>query len=314
MKILVTGGAGFIGSHTCQSFLEKGHEVLCVDNLNQYYDVELKKRNLSTLNHYDSFEFIEEDIRNTETIPELVEKVDVINHQAAQPGVRISVENPQKSHSINTTGTLNLLESARKHEIEHFLFASSSSIYGENPDLPFSEESEKVPVSPYGTAKLAAENYVRLYGEIYGLPTVSLRYFTVYGPRMRPDLAISIFTKNALNGQKIEIFGDGKQTRDFTYISDVIEAQKLCLENKIDEGKAYNIGSGERIKINKLAEKIVEKTDSKSKIVHKEPRKGDAKHTWADTSKAKEELGWSPSHTLEEGLEKFIKWYREERN
>ncbi|KXA97111.1 UDP-glucose 4-epimerase [candidate division MSBL1 archaeon SCGC-AAA259I09] len=313
MRVLVTGGAGFIGSHTCESLLEKGHEVVCLDNLDPYYDVSIKKRNLDLLESHDRFEFVEGDVRNAELVSKLVRGVDAVNHQAAQAGVRISVENPMKPHSVNTEGTLNLLEAARENNVKHFLFSSSSSVYGGAPNLPFEENAVKIPVSPYGVSKLAAENYVRIYNELHELPTVSLRYFTVYGPRMRPDLAISIFTERALKGKEIEIFGDGKQTRDFTYINDIVRAQNECLEKGMGDGKAYNVGSGERVTVNELAEKIIEQVDSGSGLKHTDPRKGDARHTWADTSKAEEKLGWKPRYGLEEGLEKFIDWYREER-
>lgn len=313
MKVLVTGGAGFIGSHTCKSLLESGHEVICLDNLDPYYDPKVKRNNLDILNEYESFEFVEGDIRDLNTVEKLVENSDAINHQAAQAGVRISVENSLKPHEVNAGGTLNLLEAARKYGVDHFLFASSSSVYGRTPEIPFEEEARKIPVSPYGVSKLAAENYVRTYNEMHGIPTVSLRYFTVYGPRMRPDLAISIFTDRALKDEKIEIFGDGKQTRDFTYIEDIVEAQNMCLESGIGNGEAYNIGSGERITVNELAENIIDLTNSKSDIVHTDPRKGDARHTWADTSKAENELNWKPNYNLEKGLQEFVDWYREEK-
>jgi len=308
MEILVTGGAGFIGSHSCQSLLEKEHEVTCLDNLDNYYDIQLKKNNLEILRQYDDFKFIKGDVRDQELVKELVEGKDAVNHQAAQAGVRISVENPYKPNSTNVKGTLNLLEAARELEVDHFLFASSSSVYGRSP-VPYKENNLKLPVSPYGVSKLAAENYVRVYNEIHGLNTVSLRYFTVYGPRMRPDLAISIFTKRTLNNETIEIFGDGEQTRDFTYIDDIVRAQEKCLEDRATG--EYNIGSGERITINELAEKIKEITNSSSSIKHTEKRKGDARHTWADISKSKEQLGWEPKYSLEEGLRKTINYFKE---
>ncbi len=190
------------------------------------------------------------------------------------------------------------------------MFASSSSVYGRSPDLPFKEGSRKIPVSPYGVSKLAAENYVRVYSEIYGIPTVSLRYFTVYGPRMRPDLAISIFTRRALKGEKIKVFGDGEQTRDFTYIEDIVDAQNLCLERKVSDGEAYNIGSGESISVNELVDRIRNLTESDCEVVHTQQREGDARHTWADVSNAEKELGWEPVYDLGRGLEEFIEWFR----
>jgi len=179
--------------------------------------------------------------------------------------------------------------------------------------LPFVEDMQKVPVSPYGVSKLAAENYVRVFSEVYGLDTVSLRYFTVYGPRMRPDLAISIFTERALNNEDIEIFGDGEQTRDFTHVEDIVRAQNICFEKRVGGGECFNIGSGERITVNELAKKIIKITGSDSKIFHTNAREGDARHTWADVSKAEEKLGWNPKYSLQEGLENFINWIKNSR-
>jgi len=190
-------------------------------------------------------------------------------------------------------------------DVKKFINASSSSVYGKIVYLPLDEEHPTSPISPYGASKLAAEHYCRIIREIYGLKTVSLRLFTVYGPRMRPDLAISIFTRRALRGEPIEIFGDGNYTRDFTYISDVIEAYILAMNKG---GGVYNIGGGRRITVNELATKIIEITGSKSKIVYTTPKKGDVEHTWANTEKAKRELGWYPKVDINEGLRMFISW------
>lgn len=307
MKYLVTGGAGFIGSHIVGRLLEGNKEVVCLDNFDPYYDPELKHENIKPFLENENFELIRGDVRDKELVEEVIKEVDYIIHEAAQAGVRVSVENPLKPHEVNTTGTLNILKTSLNSNVKKIVFASSSSVYGKAIQLPFKEDSPKLPVSPYGVSKLAAEQYCMVFSNVYGIKTVSLRYFTVYGPRMRPDLAITIFTKKALKNEPIEIFGSGNRTRDFTYISDTTKATFVALKKGSGE---YNIGSGKRISITELAEKIIEITGSKSKIVHTEARKGDAKHTWADISKAKKELEWKPDVGLNDGLRKYVEWFK----
>jgi UDP-glucose 4-epimerase len=234
-----------------------------------------------------------------------MEGVDYVFHQAAQAGVRVSIKDPFKSHEVNTTGTLNILSAAVASEVKKVINASSSSVYGIVQYLPFNESHPTKPVSPYGASKLVAEHYCRIYSEIHELNTVSLRYFTVYGPRMRPDLAINIFTKAALNNLPITIFGDGTKTRDFTYIDDIVNANFLAMK----KGKeSYNIGGGHRISILGLARKIIELCDSSSEIQFSNSVIGDAEHTFADISKAEREIGWKPEVKLEEGLKRYISW------
>jgi len=308
-RILVTGGAGFIGSHIIDRLLSKGHEVVALDNLDTYYDPELKKRNIALFQGNPKFEFINGSILDRPLLDRTLSTgVKYIYHEAAQAGVRASVENPFKPHEINGTGILHLLESAVRHDVKKFINASSSSVYGTVVYLPFDEKHPNIPVSPYGATKVLAEHYCRIYHEIYGLETISLRYFTVFGPRMRPDLAINIFTHRALKNEDIEIFGDGKKTRDFTYITNIVDANMTVM----DKGTgAYNIGSGERVSINELVEKIIRITDSSSKIIHSETVKGDAIHTWADISKAKKELEYEAKVPLDEGLKRYIDWVKE---
>lgn len=233
--------------------------------------------------------------------------VDYVFHEAAQPGVRFSVEDPLKTHEVNATGTLLLLKAALDSDLKKIICASSSSVYGKVKYLPFDEEHPTQPVSSYGVSKLMAEQYCRVFEELYGLRTVCLRYFTVYGPRMRPDLAINIFIRNACKDNPLRIFGKGEKTRDFTYIDDVVNANMLA----ISYGSGiYNIGRNQRTSIQELAEIIIRLTGSKSNITYDMDAEGDAQHTLADNAKAKRELGWKPMVSIEEGIAKYINWFR----
>ncbi|AKB86166.1 UDP-glucose 4-epimerase [Methanococcoides methylutens MM1] len=280
--------------------------VVCLDNFDSYYDPQVKRKNIETFMDNPNFELVEGNILDKQLLYDLFEDVDYVFHNAAQAGVRISVDNPSKSHSANATGTLNILETAVKAGVKKVINASSSSVYGKVSYLPFDENHPNLPVSPYGASKLIAEHYCRVFNELHDLDTISLRYFTVFGPRMRPDLAINIFTKKALNNETIEIFGDGSKTRDFTFIDNVVDANIRAMKNGIGE---YNIGGGERISIRELAEKIVSITDSESEIIYSDSMKGDAEHTWSDVSKASRDLGYSPKIGLEEGLKRYVQWY-----
>ncbi|KAF5423995.1 MAG: UDP-glucose 4-epimerase [Candidatus Methanocomedens sp.] len=307
MKYLVTGGAGFIGSHLCERLLEKG-EVVCLDNFDPYYSPQAKRKNIEPLIKHPDFELVEGNILDRELLSRLFADVDYVFHNAAQAGVRASVENPLKTHEVNATGTLNLLEAAADSGVRKVINASSSSVYGKVSYLPFDEDHPNVPVSPYGASKLVAEHYCRVFSELHGLETVSLRYFTVFGPRMRPDLAINIFTGKALNNEPIEVFGDGEKTRDFTFIDNIIDANLRVIERG---SGVYNIGGGERISINELAKRIVAIVGSESKIIYSDSVKGDAEHTWSDVSKARRDIGYEPGIGLDQGLERYVEWYIE---
>lgn len=302
---MVTGGAGFIGSHLCERLVEKG-EVICLDNFDPYYSPQAKRKNVEPLINHQNFELIEGSILDKELLSRLFADVDYVFHDAAQAGVRISVENPGKTHEVNATGTLNVLEVAAEWGVRKVINASSSSVYGKVSYLPFDEDHPNVPVSPYGASKLVAEHYCRVFSELHDLETVSLRYFTVFGPRMRPDLAINIFTGKALNNEPIEIFGDGEKTRDFTFIDNIVDANLRAMERG---SGVYNIGGGERVNINGLAERIVRIVGSESEIFYSESVKGDAEHTWSDVSKARRELEYEPEIGLDEGLERYVRWY-----
>ena len=310
MKVLVTGGAGFIGSHIVERLLRGGEEVVVVDNFDPYYDIRLKEKNVEMFKGNPNYTFVRGNILDRELMRPIIKEVDAVIHMAAQAGVRASIENPRKTFEVNAYGTFQLLELCMDSDVKKFINASSSSVYGKVKYLPIDEEHPKEPISPYGVSKLSAEHYCRVFYEVYGLKTVNLRYFTVYGPRMRPDLAISIFTRNALQNKPIEIFGDGSFTRDFTYIDDAVELTIKCLNSSNANGETFNVGSGKRITILDLAKKIIEINNSKSRIVFSDRKKGDMEHTQADISKAMKVLGYNPKYSLDEGLKVFSEWVR----
>jgi UDP-glucose 4-epimerase len=311
-KIVITGGAGFIGSHIAESCARDGHEVVIIDNLDNYYSTEIKKKNIECVLNSGNARFIYGDITDLDFLRTVIDKnVDYVFHEAAQAGVRISVENPFKPNKVNIIGTLNVLQASLDADVERLINASSSSVYGKVEYLPFDEKHPTQPVSPYGVSKLAAEHYCRVFYEVCGLPTVSLRYFTVYGPRMRPDLAISIFTNKMLNSETVTIFGDGNQTRDFTYIEDIVKVNIKLLNNTRSDGKVMNIGSANRIKVNELAKKLKEIIGSSSKLRYAEVQRGDAEHTLSDVSLAKDLVGYGPNFSIDEGLRRFVQWYKE---
>lgn len=284
-----------------------GHEVVCLDNFDTYYDPRIKRANIAPLATDPNFTLIYGDVRDTKLLKKVLEGVDYVFHEAAQAGVRASIQDPFKPHEMNATGTLALLRASVDANVKKVIYASSSSVYGKVKYLPFDEDHPNQPISPYGVSKLMAEHYCRVFSEVYGLKTISLRYFTVYGPRMRPDLAINIFTRAILKNELINIFGNGSKTRDFTYIDDIIEANMIAMCK--GEG-VYNIGGGNRISITELAERIISIIGSASRIAYKDSEKGDAEHTLANIDRAKRELGWSPRITIEEGLRRYVEWTR----
>jgi len=307
-NILITGGAGFIGSHVACEFLREGHSVTVMDNLDPYYDVMMKKRNLSTIGEHGDFEFIHGDILDTRSLGDAFGKnnFDIVIHNAAQPGVRTSLDDPAKTNRINVEGTLNVLQSAVQNGIDRVINASSSSVYGSSGSFPSREHHSLQPASPYGVSKMAAEEYGKVFHEMYGLDVISLRFFTVYGPRMRPDLAISKFVRKAIAGQGIEIYGDGEQTRDFTHINDVVNANRMFLDG--GQSGTYNIGTGRSSSINYLVEMIREFTDSDIAVVYSDIRKGEVEHTLASVALAENEVGWKPAISLERGLGEYVEY------
>ncbi|MFB6107299.1 MAG: SDR family oxidoreductase [Haloplanus sp.] len=320
MQILVTGGAGFIGGHLAERFARDGHDVVVLDEMNAFYDTRLKEHNVevgrdAAADGGGAYEFVEGDVRDADLVADLVADADAIFHQAARAGVRPSVESPRLYHEVNVDGTLNLLDAARARDadLERFVVASSSSVYGKPTYLPYDEDHPTTPVSPYGASKLAAERYACAYAEVYDLPTVALRYFTVYGPRMRPNMAITNFVSRCLNGEPPIVYGDGAQTRDFTYVDDVVEANVALLETDAANGEAVNVGSTDNIEIRTLAEEVRDQLAPDLELVYDERHDADAEHTHADISKARSLLGYEPTHTIRAGVASFIEWYRENR-
>lgn len=304
-KCLVTGGAGFIGSHLTEYLLKEGHEVVVLDSFDDYYTKKLQ--NLDPLKKYENFKLIKGNILDLELVKKLMQDIDYVFHNAAQAGVRISVRDPFKSNNVNVNGTLNILYAAKESNVKKVINASSSSVYGNTPYLPMKEEHTPIPMSPYGVSKLAAEKYCEVFQDVYGLKTISLRYFTVYGPRQRPDMAIRIFVDTLLQNKPIIIFGNGEQTRDFTNIFDVIDANIRCMKSSATG--VFNIGCGRNISVNELGKVILEIMGKDVEPIYEKAQLGDAPHTWADNSKALEILGWKPRITIKEGIEKFVKWY-----
>jgi UDP-glucose 4-epimerase len=304
MAALVTGGAGFIGSHLVER-LSETERVICLDNFDDYYSPKTKEEN--TKGFPENVKVIRADLLDKKKLSQILDEegIETVYHLGAQAGVRASVENPIKTNQANITGTLNLLESMRQTGVKQMVFASSSSIYGEIEYLPFDEKHPKKPLSPYGVTKLACEKYLNAYRQLYGLEYAALRYFTVYGPRIRPDLAIHKFARSALAQGKLTIYGDGSKTRDFTHVQDAVNA---TIKAKRGVG-AYNIGGGIRLSVRELAEKIIEYAGSGT-IEYVQDQKGDVLHTESDTRKARRELGWKPEKKFVEGLRETIDWIR----
>ncbi|MFA1612255.1 SDR family NAD(P)-dependent oxidoreductase [Halobellus rubicundus] len=317
MQILVTGGAGFIGSNLAERLLSEGHHVVVLDNLDPYYDLGIKEHNLSACSKASSnrFEFVEGSTTDEELVEDVVatHDIDVIFQEASKAGVRTSVEQPKDYNESNINGIVNVLEAAADQDVKRVVNASSSSVYGVPEYLPYDEDHPNYPKSPYAVTKLAAEHYCNVYDDLRGVPTVNLRYFTVYGPRMRPNMAISNFVSRCLNDEPPIIYGDGEQTRDFTYIDDVVEANLVLLETDAADGETMNIGSNDNISIRELAEYVVDETGADVDIIHDEAKDADARHTHADVSKAEELIDYEPSTDIREGVSRFIDWYEANR-
>jgi len=313
MKILVTGGAGFIGSNLCDRLLGLGHKVICIDNLNDYYSPKRKEKNIEHNLNNKNFEFHKTDIEDKDSLKRIFEnnKIDIVVHIAARAGVRPSLENPDIYFKTNVIGTLNVLELCRQFNIK-MVFASSSSIYGNNK-IPFSEnEPAEEQISPYGTTKRIGERLCEMYSNLYNLNIICLRFFTVYGPRGRPDMAPYIFTKNILEGKKIGIFGDGSSQRDYTFIEDITDGIVSAMKKDI-KFEIINLGDSKPVLLKDFIALIEKITGRKAIIENLPEQKGDMKATYADISKAKELLGYEPKVSIEEGMKKFIEWYKNEK-
>lgn len=301
MRCLVTGAAGFVGSRLSRRLLDEGYTVRGVDCFTDYYDRRIKERNIAQLSGDPSFTLMEEDLVDNPV--ELIRDVDLVFHQAAQAGVRASWgrEFAHYTHH-NILATQRLLEVSRDAGLKRFVYASSSSVYGDAASLPMREDDLPRPISPYGVSKLAAEHLCILYHHNFGVPTVSLRYFTVYGPGQRPDMAFHRFLRAVLGGEELVIYGTGEQTRDFTYIDDIVEANLAAARAEAAVGKVYNIGGGSRITVNGVIGLISEVTGMPVKVQYQPLQAGDPPHTYADTARAAADLEYSPRTRIEEGL------------
>jgi UDP-glucuronate 4-epimerase len=310
MRILVTGGAGFIGSHLVERLLSAGHAVVILDDFNDFYDPQIKHANIAGLAKDVSVHHV--DLRDGASVRDLFhrEKFEVIAHLAARAGVRPSIQLPQLYYDTNVIGTLHLLEAARVTGVDRFIFASSSSVYGASKTVPFSEDQHLIQTfSPYAATKIAGEFLCSTYSHLYRLRVVALRYFTVYGPRQRPDLAIHQFTRRIHAGQPIEQFGDGTSRRDYTYIDDVIQGTMAALQYEGPLFDIFNLGESETIQLKDLIVAIENALGKAAKINQQPEQPGDMPLTCADISKARKLLGYNPTTRLSEGLPKFIDWF-----
>lgn len=330
MAILVTGAAGFIGSHVCQYLLNRADKVVGIDNLNDYYDVDLKHSRLEKTQH-ENFSFIEVDIADKDKIENIFENNNItkVVNLAAQAGVRYSIENPWSYLNSNLTGFLSILEACRHHKIEHLVYASSSSVYGANTQLPFRvEDNVDHPLSLYAATKKSNELMAHCYSNLYQLPTTGLRFFTVYGPWGRPDMALFLFTKNILAKKPIQVFNYGNHTRDFTFIDDIVEGIIRVLDNPpqpqpdydFSQGnpasssapyRVYNIGNNNPVKLMDYIQAIENALGMKAEIELLPLQKGDVPDTEADVSKLIADVGFKPETTVTDGINQFIAWYRE---
>ena len=310
MRTLVTGGAGFIGSHFVEKLLAAGHEVVTLDDFNDFYDPRTKQANIASFAKDVAVHLV--DLRDGATVRSLFrhERFDTIAHLAARAGVRPSIQHPRLYYDTNVIGTLHLLEAARVTGVERFIFASSSSVYGASKTVPFSEDQFLTQtLSPYGATKIAGEFLCSTYSHLYQMRVVALRYFTVYGPRQRPDLAIHQFTRRIYAGQPIDQFGDGSTRRDYTYIDDIIQGTMAALDYDGPLYDVFNLGESQTIQLKDLISAVENALGKKAKINKLPEQPGDMPLTYADISKAKKLLGYNPITKLNQGLPKFVEWF-----
>lgn len=314
MNFLVTGGAGFIGSHVCEQLLRDGHSVWAFDDLNPFYAPELKRRNLRDIQSLAKpFEFIQGDLTDRTAVEKLFSraKFDQVIHLAARAGVRPSLEEPALYQRVNVEGTVNILEAARLRGVKKIIIASSSSVYGVNSKIPFAESDPIFSaISPYAASKLACEALGHVYHHVYGFDIAMLRFFTVYGPRQRPDLAIRKFAALIETGKPIPVFGDGSTARDYTYISDILSGIVACTKKEIGY-QIFNLGESETVKLSCLIELLENALGKKAILDRKPPQPGDVPLTCADISKAREKLDYNPTVKIDRGIPLFVNWLRQ---
>lgn len=308
-RILITGAAGFIGSNLSRSLLQNGnYELIGLDNFDDFYSREQKDKNLAPLIASADFKFVEGDIRNMDDLLSLGD-IDTIVHLAAKAGVRPSIQNPILYQEVNVAGTQNLLEFARKRNIRQFVFASSSSVYGINENVPWHEEEKLMPISPYASTKLSCEMLGHVYSHLYGIRFLALRFFTVYGPAQRPDLAIHKFFNSIVKGQPIPVFGDGSTSRDYTFVNDTVKGIEAAINYDQSDFEIINLGNHQTVTLASLIEAI-EKICGKKAIIDRQPEQpGDVPQTFANIAKAGKLLNYHPATDLETGLRAFYDWY-----
>lgn len=317
MKYLITGAAGFIGMHTAKRLLEQGEEVVGLDNLNDYYDPALKEYRLAQLTPFRNFRFVKMDLADRAGMAELfkTEQFTHVIHLAAQAGVRYSLENPFAYVDSNLVGTMTVLEGCRHNPVQHLVYASSSSVYGMNAKIPFSETDQvDNPVSLYAATKKANELMAHSYSKLYKIPTTGLRFFTVYGPAGRPDMAPWLFTEAILKGEPIKVFNHGKMQRDFTYIDDIVEGI-VRIQQQPPQGEIpyslFNIGNNQPIQLSRFIEAIETACGKPAEKIMLPMQPGDVERTYADTSRLEEKVGYKPKMDIEAGIGRFVQWYRE---
>jgi UDP-glucuronate 4-epimerase len=314
VNFLVTGGAGFIGSHVCERLLHSGHGVWAFDDLNPFYEPQLKRRNLRDIQSLARpFEFVHGDLTDRAAVDELfaATRFDQVIHLAARAGVRPSLAEPALYQRVNVEGTVNILEAARQHGVRKITIASSSSVYGVNSKVPFSETDPIFSaISPYAASKLACEALGHVYHHVYGLEIVMLRFFTVYGPRQRPDLAIRKFASLISSGKPIPVFGDGSTARDYTYVTDILEGIIACTERKFGY-EVFNLGESETVKLSQLIQLLETALGKRAVLDRQPPQPGDVPLTCADISKARAFLGYQPKTKIEQGIPLFVDWFRQ---
>jgi UDP-glucuronate 4-epimerase len=311
MNILLTGCAGFIGSHTLEKLISDGHRIVGVDNFDPYYSRSIKNQNLSGVIKSKNFELIEGDLADIKTFQKIEfmsgdKSFDAIIHLAAKAGVRPSIEDPLGYQRANVIATQNLLEFAKKHSIKQFVFASSSSVYGVNPNVPWKEDGAVLkPISPYASTKVSCELMGHVYSELFGIRFLGLRFFTVYGPRQRPDLAINKFVRLISEGNPIPVFGNGSTRRDYTYISDIVDGVIAALHYNLSNYEIFNLGNDQTVTLSEMIKTIEEVLNQKAVIDQQSEQPGDVPQTWADIGKARKLLKYNPKTKFKDGIIKF---------
>jgi UDP-glucuronate 4-epimerase len=308
---LITGGAGFIGSHLVDKLLAEGWRVTVVDNFDPFYEPQRKRQNIAAHVGRPEFRLLEADIRDFDALRTgLRESYDVIVHLAARAGVRPSIQDPIGYQEVNVRGTQNLLELARERGIERFVFASSSSVYGVNPNVPWREDDPVLlPISPYASTKVSSELLGHVYSHLYGIRFIALRLFTVYGPRQRPDLAIHKFARAMRNGGAVTLYGDGSTRRDYTYVGDIIEGIRAAMDFDGSRYEVINLGSGRPVRLQEMVEALEGAMGQRARIERLAEQPGDVPQTWADISKAQRLLGYAPRTPFAEGIRRFVEWF-----